>query len=445
MIDKNTFCSSPWMHFRLTWSGDFVTCRWGLSGENMISEEKRLNIRTASIVEYFNSPAMTNIRQMLLDGKKPLECRTCYYEETFGKVSGRKKQLLRSKLDNMETFNRDFTSSPYYDNFEYSRVNHGKTNLSPFDLQIDLENTCNGSCIHCHPIASSKLATDYKKLFKIEPSLFPKFPEVKNWSSDPVLVRRLVEELIQLPYIEYIHFLGGETLFVESFYTICEALIEAGVAKNIMIGTTTNSTIYSDRLEKIIPEFKTFYLGVSIESVNSFNDYNRYPAKIENVLVNLNKFLDLRNKFPSIHLTLRITPNIFSIFYFDEVIQFMIDNHVMAESCNILKDPSVLRMELLPDDIKKQTIDKLVAVALKNSLVREQPISLIRDKSLTKEVTSNIVYQYIDFLTDMKAPEDVENERFNLVKFLKAFESLRNNSILDYAPEFTEFLKKYGY
>lgn len=372
-------------------------------------------------------------------------CSGCYYQDSFGKTSGRKKQLYRSKLDNTDTFDNDFVHSPHYDRFSFSQDNNGTTNSMPFDFQIDLENTCNSACIMCRPLASSKLATDYVKLHKIEPTIFESPPKFDCWASDPVLVKKFVDELKQIPHVDYIHLLGGETLYVESFYTICEALIEADMAKDIIVGTTTNGTVYTPRLEKIISEFRGFHLGLSIESVNPINDYIRYPSDIKAVLNNFDNFIELRNRFSSLHLTLRITPNIFTILYLDEVVQYMIDNNITAESCNILSNPPVLRIELLPDDLRLLAIEKLTTVAKKNNLVEVGAVIDTRNTELVTEVISNVVFQYISFLESMVAPDDVESERHQLIKFLKAFETLRDNSILDYAPEYADFLKQYGY
>ena len=443
MIDKNTFCSSPWLHFRINYAGDFVVCRWGVNPG--VDRQSTHNIRDTRISDYFNSSILSEMRNQLLTGEKPAACQNCYYQDKFNKISGRKKQLFRSKLDNSDTFDDNFTSSPHYDRFLFSQNNNGLANCLPFDFQIDLENTCNGACIMCSPKASTKLATDYIKLNKIEPEIFAAPRKFDCWASDPVLVKKFVDELVKMPDIDYIHLLGGETLYVESFYTICEALIDAGISKNIIIGTTTNGTVYSPRLEKIITQFRGFHLGLSIESINIINDYIRYPARINPVLEIFDKFFELRNKAPNLHLTLRITPNIFSIFYLDEVIQYMVDKRITAESCNILKNPSILRMELLPADLKEVAVNKLKNVISKNNLHHNEPVIDTRNPNLINEVISNVVYQYIDFLTNMAEPEDVENERHNLVKFLNAFESLRRNSILDYAPEFTTFLEQYGY
>ena len=439
MLDKNVFCSSPWLHIRMGYGGALYPCRWG-DRSTYRATAPLLNMREVTLAEYVNSQQMINLRSDLLTGIKPAGCQNCFYEEEFGKMTGRMKQLFRSKV-----VDGNIERSPHYELFKYSQNNNGLTNILPIDLQIDIENTCNSACIMCHPALSSRLKADYIKLHQFSPTIFEQPPEFKCWASDPVLLQKFINELKQIPNLEYLHLLGGETLYVESFYTICEALIDADLAKNIILGTTTNGTVYSKRLEKIIPEFNRFHLGLSIESANSLNDYIRFPSDIDKVKKVFAKFLSLRSQFSTIHLELRITPNIFSIFYLDEMIQYMFDHNITSESCNILRNPSCLRMELLPDDLKDIAVRKLKAVVFKNFLGRVPQNPNTRNPNLTRDIISNVAYGYIDFLEGMTPPDDVEAERGKLVKFLKGFESLRGNTILDYAPEYADFLNAYGY
>lgn len=435
---KDTFCSSPWFHIRIGPSGKFLPCRWGLH------DDTGYNIATTSIAEFMNSDIMQGIRASLLDGDKLRMCSSCHYEDSNNKVSGRQRQLLKSVIS-ITNFDKTFCASPHYEIFEYSATNNGHTNSLPIDLQIDLGNTCNSGCIMCTPTYSSKLSNDYVKLNKLEPTLFKSFSKFKNWADDPILMDKFVAELITIPNIKYIHFLGGETLYLKSFYDICERLIEAGVAKDINIGTTTNCTVYSEELENIIKNFKHVHLGLSIESLHEVNDYIRYPSTIDSVSSNIQKFLDLR-KQTNLHLSLRITPTIFSIYHLDTLFEFMINNSIIAESCDILYEPSWLRIELLPPNLIAIALEKLNAVINKYQLTNSNQVIINRRRDdLIDPVITSILFEYKHFLENYQVPTDVDEERHNLVKFIKAFESLRNNTILDYLPEYEEFLRQYGY
>jgi len=387
---------------------------------------------------------MSDLRLELLNGQSPNICSACHYEDSQGKVSGRQRQLLKSAI-NLKNFDHSFCSSPHWSRFEYTNNNQGLTDQQPVDLQIDLGNTCNSACIMCSPKYSSRLETDYVKLNDLEPNLFLQYPKLVNWTDDDSLIGKFVTELKSIPNIRYIHFLGGETLYLKSFYRICDQLIALGLAKNISIGTSTNGTVYTSQLEYIIKKFKNVHLGISIEAFHPINDYIRYPGDVNQVTENIKKFLDLRNH-TDLHLSLRITPTILSIFHIDTVFRFMLEHKVTAESCNILHEPGCLRIELLPHDIRQEIIAGIDQVIADHGLSEPNEVIVNRRREdLIDPVISSVIFEYRNFLLSYDIPINVDEERRNLVKFLKAFETLRNNSILTYLPNYEEFLRSYGY
>ena len=435
---KNTFCSSPWFHIRINSAGDYIPCRW------YHTFDSKNNISNMTLKEYVNSSTMRDMRNSMLTGQVPELCKFCHYDESYGKVSGRQRQLLKSAIS-IDNFEKSICASPHYSLFEHSLNNNGHTDYLPTDLQIDLGTTCNGACIMCSPKYSSKLAADYVKLNQINPGLFAEFPSVKNWADDPALIERFVNDISEIKNLKYIHFIGGETLYLKSFYTICNKLIDLDLAKNISIGTTTNCSIYSNELEHIIKNFKHVHLGLSVESIHSINDYVRWPAEIDAVVSNLEKFIALREQ-TGIHLSLRITPNVFTVFHLDTIFEFMIKHQITAESCDILREPTCLKIELLPKELAKIILTKINTIISKYQLMKsDQVIINRRSDSLVSPVISDVIFEYQRLLETYQAPINVEEERHNLVKFVKAFESLRNNTILSYLPEYEEFLRRYGY
>jgi MoaA/NifB/PqqE/SkfB family radical SAM enzyme len=436
---KDTFCSSPWFHIRIDPAGDFLPCRWSSH-----SDTTGYNIATTSIQQFMQSDTMNQIRSRMLNGDKQALCHSCYYQDQYHKVSGRQRQLLKSAI-NLNNFDRTFCASTHWPIFEFSHNNAGITNNLPVDLQIDLGNTCNSACIMCGPTYSSRLTTEYIKLNKIEPILFDIPKSTKNWAEDPILVDKFINELSSIPNIKYIHFLGGETLYLQSFYDICDRLINLGLAKDISIGTTTNCTVYTPELVNIIKNFKQVHLGLSIESLHNINDYIRWPSKLEVVNLNINKFIKLR-KETNLHLALRITPNVLGIYHIDTIFRLMLDRKIIAESCNILSDPSCLRIELLPKELIYQCLAKINRVIADYQLTQSNEIIVNqRRDDLVDPVITQVIFEYKYLLENLIVPDNVEEERYKLVNYLKAFEQVHNNTILDYLPEYEEFLRSYGY
>jgi len=436
---KDNFCSSPWFHIRISPEGKYRPCRWG---DYEVGSEH--TIANTTLVEYLQSNIMTDIRSDMLNGTSPDLCKDCQHEQKTGKSAGRQRQLIKSGIVESD-FDKTFCSSPHWDRFEYSYSNQGKTNQLPCDFQIDLGNTCNSACIMCPPRYSSRVTEEHKNLHKIEPVMFSDPLRIKNWSDDKLLVDKFINELVALPYIKYIHFLGGETLYMKSFYNICNQLIDKDIAKDTIMGTTTNCTVYDNRIEYIVDNFKTVHLGLSIEAVTPLNDYIRWPSKINSVLEHVDKFLELR-KHHNLFISLRITPNIFSIYHLDQLFEFMINNHIIAESCNILTFPSCLRMELLPSNLRTEIIAKLKNIVEKYNLERSQDKIINRRVSEKIDTVINeVVFEYIDFLEKYEDPNNIEQSRDDLIKYIHAYESIHNNTILDYLPEYEEFLRSYGY
>jgi pyruvate-formate lyase-activating enzyme len=429
---KDSFCSSPWFHIRLTYDGSYDVCRWSKKGTT------DLNIRTTSLMEFYNSDAMRQLRLAMLSGNKHATCEPCYYQDQFGKLSGRVRQLNKSAITLTE-FPLSFRSSPHLELFEYSNDMLGASSHFPTDLQIDLGNTCNSACIMCDPTASSRLVADYKKLNRLDSRLFAEPRPYQSWTEDLATVDRFVQELQSFPYLRYIHFLGGETLYNQAFYDICEHL-DGG---DLIVGTTTNGTIYDERIERLIPKFKEFHLGISIESVTPLNDYIRYPGPTDQILANILKFVTLRDQYPSLKLELRITPNLFTISELDQVFEFMIKHDIIAESCNILHQPRCLRMELMPDDIRQETVTKLQTIV--DRLGTYEPQVNTRRSDLSRQIIAQLANEYLEFVKTYTRPADTNESHQELVKFLKSFETIRNNSILDYAPRYKDFLRHIGY
>ena len=431
---KNTFCSSPWFHFRLTYDGSYEKCRW------LKSAEHTHNIATTSPIHFFEKE-MESFRSDFVNGVAPPECETCYYQEQFGKLSGRQKQLLKSGI-RTDDFVNSIKSSPHYSDFFLTHRGF-PIDREATDIQVDIGNICNSACIMCDPVASSRLTQDYNKL-SAKSTLFVKPENYTSWVNDPNAMQAFLDFLQRTHKLKYLHLLGGETLYNDAFYIICHHLIQHNICEDVIIGTTTNGTIYTEELEHIIPKFKEFHLGISIETVTPLNDYIRYPSKITDVLANIDRFIALRAKHPGLHLTLRITPNVFTVYELDTLFEYMIENNITAEACNILHKPSCLRMELMPSDIRQEVIAKLEAVVEKHSISKHN-VSNIRSQHLVSQVIADTILDYLEFVKSYTAPDNKEQLQKELVEFLKAFESIRNNSILDYAPRYTEFLRLAGY
>jgi hypothetical protein len=100
----------------------------------------------------------------------------------------------------------------------------------------------------------------------------------------------------------------------------------------------------------------------------------------------------------------------------------------------------------LPKELVDHIVDKIDKIIEKHQLTKPaQSLVNRRNDNIKNQVIADVVFEYKHLLENMIEPEDVDNQRQDTVKFIKAFESLRGNNILDHLPEYEEFLRSYGY
>lgn len=430
---NNTFCSSPWFHMRINNSGSYEYCRWQQrEGDYRVNLEN--NIQQQAPLVYFQQ-GMAPLRRDMLNGQAVSGCQDCYKMEKHGKVSGRQKQLLKTGIQE-QYFEKSLISSPLKADFDYSNNNNGQTLRTVVDWQIDLGNYCNGACVFCIPESSSKLATEFKQL-----KLIDKLPP-RSWCDDPVLLEKFIKDLIASKGLEYLHFIGGETLITPGFKKILQALISADLANNITIGFTTNLISWDDDLiNNILPKFKQINLGLSVEALTDINDYVRYPSKLATTTDILDQWVVI-GKAQGWLMQLRITPTCLSIADLTTVYDYAWTHNLSVESCNFLEEPKFMRISVLPVKYRLAIQDKMNAwLATKNEITQEQIINT-RNPEFARQQICQDAESYINYL---ETAADESYRLPDLIDYLKRLESIRNNSILDYLPQYEELFRSQGY
>lgn len=430
---EQTFCSSPWIHVRINNTGHYEFCRWGSKGDRI----RHPSLKQESPITFFQK-GMSDFRQQLLNGQDLEICNECHVQEAHEKISGRQKQLLKVGVD-VQKFVPTMLSSPWLNEFKNSFNNQGQTNQTPQDWQIDLGNYCNSGCVFCNPMSSSWIATEYKKL-----GLIQQIPR-GAWTEDPTQLQVFLDALEECSKIEYMHFIGGETLITPAFKRILEKLIDLGLQDTITIGFTTNLTVWNNDIISLLAKFHNVNLGVSIECVHNLNDYVRYPSQLDVVMENFKKWDQLSIAHNWIK-TLRITPTVLSIYHIDTIYQLAWEYNWSVESCNFLNEPDFMRPSLLPVDYRQVVIEKLQRwINSVSTYVEQQNVEQIiniRNPNATKTQIIQDAQSYVNYLNEY--PDEIHLLP-SLVKFLKTVESARGNKILDYIPEYEELLKSAGY
>jgi hypothetical protein len=334
---------------RIDSDGTFQYCRW-INRDNNFFKDTDYNIQQTTITEYFQKK-LSNLRLSMLEGEEIPSCSTCKQMEKQGKISGRQKQLLKNGIQ-LNEFEKTFQSSTFFNEFKNSAEHEGDTTLLPQDWQIDLGNFCNSACIFCSPEFSSKLAAEFKKIGFI--SQLPK----KNWADDPALLENFIKLLSNSKRLTYLHFLGGETVITPAFKKILKRLIETNINKNISIGFTTNLTVWDQEVIDLLVQYREVNLGMSIECLHPVNDYLRWPSKITDVKIILEKWIEVAKKHHWL-VQLRSTPTVFSIAHLKTLYEYAFEKNIGIESCNFLYKPEFMKISLLPKDIRDNIAKEL--------------------------------------------------------------------------------------
>ena len=432
MSFNESFCPSPWFHMRITNSGTYEYCRW-MTKDNVSRADVGHNIQQETTLQYFQN-GMSPLRSELLTGGTPKGCNSCYVMEQSGKVSGRQKQLLKVGVIGKH-FEKSLASSPLTSAFEYSNTHAGHTRRTVLDWQIDLGNYCNSACVFCHPESSSRMAAEFQKLGLIE-----QVPPTA-WCDDPDRLNSFIADLVNSPDLQYLHFIGGETLITPAFETILEALITAELADKITVGFTTNLTVWSNGIVELLKKFQQVNLGMSIETLTSTNDYVRWPSQFDRTRNLLDRWVKL-GKSHNWLMQLRITPTCLTVHELDTVYDYAWNNKIAVESCNFLDRPTFMRIGVLPKNILQQAKARLTTWVDNHTVENADQIVNTRDENVVHAQIYQDAQSYLNYLDTVEDETQLFPE---LIDYLKRLESSRGNSILTYIPQYEHLFRSKGY
>jgi hypothetical protein len=417
---------------RITNSGTYESCRWqAKDGGSRVNFDH--SIQTVAPLTYFQRH-MAELRTALLAGQAPKICADCHGMEQHGKPSGRQRQLLKVGVQD-EYFEKSLAGSPLRSAFDYSNNNQGATVRTVTDWQIDLGNYCNGACVFCGPESSSSLATEFKQLGLIDQTPPP------SWCDDPELLDQFVMDLTSSPDLQYLHFLGGETVITPGFKKILSALVDAGLSKKITVGFTTNLTVWSDTVVELLTQFQQVNLGMSVETLTPVNDYVRYPSRQARTRQLLDQWVALGQQHKWL-IQLRITPTCLTVHELSTVYDYAWQHNISVESCNFLDNPKFFRIGVLPQKQREQACENLRAWLHAHPMDHSNQIINTRDPNLARQQIAQDARSYLNYL---ESAADESSRLPDLVAFIKRLESSRGNCILTYLPQYEDLFRSAGY
>ena len=429
MPNKNIFCNTPWYELHIYWDGSLGIC---CQEAHKLYDDSSYNIATTTIAEWFNSDPVRHFRQGVL-GQQPVSaCARCYHEENVGGNSRRIKSNQKSVIF-QQAFADSFEQSPGRRHFDES----GTTGTHPIDIHVDLGNYCNLACKMCNARASSTIASQQVK-WGIKSS---RQYLGSDWTRDQQVWNSFLKQLLDMPKLNNIHFMGGETLLTQRFEDLVDHMI-AHDRLDVCFSFVTNGTTFKPALMNKLKKFRRVGIEVSIETVDAHNVYQRQGTDNQLVLTNLDQYQNLCNG-SNITLTARPAVSALTIGYFPGLLEYCLDKKLIVKSL-LVTNPRFLDAVILPDTVKQQylkhyqtLVDRLNSVQVPKDYNVSDPNNYIMIVKEQVQMCMNILRQ--------PAPSDAEQQRKLMVEHCRKWDQVYGYDARTLYPELTEVWDRYAY
>lgn len=200
------------------------------------------------IVDFNDDQYLTQVRNSWARGQYPKACSACQQAEKLNINS--RRQGSNQWYQDHGLFNTDV---------ELTRIDYWVGDL------------CNLKCVICGPENSRSWKQELNLPIELKKNVYNKF-----WKT------------MDLTAVKFIHFTGGEPLLSSEHVELLRSLPNPG---QVQLNYNTNATILpSQELLDLWAQFKLVQIDFSVDDIEERFEYQRFPAKWDNVVDNLQWF-----------------------------------------------------------------------------------------------------------------------------------------------------------
>jgi sulfatase maturation enzyme AslB (radical SAM superfamily) len=434
MVDQKVFCNTPWYEAHIYWDGSLGICCQ--ESRKLHTDNQKFNIKNISLADWFNSEPVRYFRKSLLDNTRTDICSRCYNDEIMGGTSRRHRANQKSVIFTRTAFHTSYEQSPGIDHFKLSEVD-GFTDTMPIDLHVDLGNYCNLACKMCFSRASSTIAVQNVKWGLEDHRQYLG----NDWTRDEHVWNRFLNELLSIPKLKNIHFMGGETLLTKRFEDLVDFFI-LHERFDLCFSFVTNGTTYNQQLINKLKRFTRVGIEVSIETATEHNSYVRQGTDTKGVLANIKKYKENCDN-SGISITLRPAISLLSIGKYYTLLEYCLENKLLIKSL-LVTEPLFLDVSILPKEIKQQYLTQYLSLLNRLADVNLNVDYNESDINNYQHSIKTQVIQAINLLNQTE-PEDQEKLLAEMVDHCRKWDPVYKYDALSLYPELAEIFKKYGY
>jgi molybdenum cofactor biosynthesis enzyme MoaA len=428
--NKDIFCTSPWYELHIYWDGSLGIC---CQEHHKLYPGTGYNIATMGIREWFNSAPVQDFRRRIMGDSRLSECKTCYQDEDHGGHSRRHNCNQKSVIFTKTAFAESLIQSPGQHWFASS----GASQRLPIDLHIDLGNYCNLACKMCKPAASTTIAAQHVK-WGIESD---RQYLGQDWTRDNTVWTRFKHELLDLPGLKNIHFMGGETLLTDRFEDLVDFMIEHD-RREVCWSFVTNGTVFKPGLMEKLQQFPRVGIEVSIETLDARNAYQRQGTDTAQVLKNIDRYLEYCNG-TSITVALRPAVSALTIGGYGSLLEYALTNNFVIKHLQVTR-PAHLRIDTLPRDVRAQYRDQYMTILQQLDSVSTSGDYNASDPNNAPRIVKEQAQLALTLL-DQDNPQEQFTRLAELVAHCQRWDQVYGLDARAVYPEWNNLLDQHGY
>lgn len=413
--DNPKFCLMPFITLNTRPNGQVKPCSqvMGMPGIKQCttadtilqSSNRALNLTTDSVNDIWNSEFMQDFRMKKANGEYISFCETCYQEDAMGVISKRQAVLNSYYDDNKHLVNE-------------AVANNGLMTTMPVWWELRLSSICNQSCRMCIPQTSSKMREEFAKYKDELPMSVKQNTEaaIVQFNSHGYLGNSeffLDQFWTNIADIKYLELHGGEPTADKTLWNLVEKVVASGYSKHMHVHVHTNIHSLQQRHVELWDQFKSGWIGVSIDAYKEENEYIRHGSKWTNIEDNLK----LLNQLGP-HWAKWITSSVMAYnsctmhrlikWFIDYVQEHKLEN--VHWRMDAVVNPNLMRVEHIPMHLRLQAIEQLMP--LLGKLPNDDSItSLMAVLRSTQSPSAGSFEELVEYtrVLDNKRNQSVEN------------------------------------
>jgi radical SAM protein with 4Fe4S-binding SPASM domain len=341
LMSSKKFCMLPWMHMHAFPDGRAYPCcladYWHPVGD----------LRKNTMAEVWNQDNYKQLRKNMLTEQTSKECTKCYEQEANGFFSMRNdaNRNYGHHIDEIDQTLPDGT--------------HPEFKIRYWDVRFS--NLCNFRCRSCGPIFSSNWFNDHVKLYNRVPDVLKRDMERVEYTTgnEEDMIRQMMPHV---PHLEQVYFAGGEPLIMKEHYFLLEKLIELGKTDvRITYNTNFSELAFKDKhVFEYWKHFKIVGVGASLDASGARGELMRKGTVWNQIVENRRQMI---KEVPHVDFYVSTTVSAMNLLHVADFHKELVNLKLIEVkdfNINICQSPEWYRIDIFPDQFKKEVITPII-------------------------------------------------------------------------------------